>query len=91
MSHCGRARQLILEACQASDADVHFLVGGTQTNATVIAAALRPYQGVITADSGHINVHETGAVEASGHKVLAQPSIEGKLTAAQIRGLCSVA
>lgn len=83
--HCGRARQLILEACQASDADVHFLVGGTQTNATVIAAALRPYQGVITADSGHINVHETGAVEASGHKVLAQPSIEGKLTAAQIR------
>ena len=64
--------------------DVHFLVGGTQTNTTIIAAALRPYQGVITAATGHINVHETGAIEATGHKVIALPGGDGKLSAAQI-------
>lgn len=82
--HCERARALIKEAAQAPDADVHFLVGGTQCNATVIASALRPWQGVISANTGHINVHETGAIEASGHKVLALPSKEGKITAQQI-------
>ena len=65
--------------------DVHFLVGGTQTNATVIAAACAPHQGVIAAASGHINVHETGAIEATGHKVLAVPSADGKLTALDVR------
>lgn len=82
--HCARARVLIKEACQAPDADVHFLVGGTQTNATVIAATLRPHQGVIAAHTGHINVHETGAIERSGHKVLALPSERGLLSAAQV-------
>lgn len=82
--YCERARQLIRQACEAADADVHFLVGGTQTNATVIAATLRPYQGVISADTGHINVHETGAIEACGHKVLALPTKDGKLTASQV-------
>ena len=60
--HCERARQMILEKCRNKDAYVQFLVGGTQANTTVIAAALRPWQGVISADTGHINVHETGAI-----------------------------
>ena len=82
--YCSQARELIKQACKRDDIDVHFLVGGTQTNTTVIAHTLRPYQGVISAVSGHINVHETGAIEATGHKVLAVPSPDGKLTAAQI-------
>ncbi len=82
--YCAQARELIKQACEREDIDVHFLVGGTQTNTTVIAHTLRPYQGVISAVSGHINVHETGAIEATGHKVLAVPSADGKLTAAQI-------
>lgn len=86
--HCEHAKELIRNACRNSDADIHFLVGGTQTNKTVIAAALRPYQGVIAAESGHINVHETGAIEACGHKVLALPSDDGKITAEQVDKLC---
>ncbi len=82
--HCERAADLIRKACGAPSADVHFLVGGTQTNVTVIASLLRPYQGVLCAESGHINVHETGAVEHSGHKVIALPSEDGTITAAQI-------
>ena len=82
--HCEHARELIREKCGKSDADVNFLVGGTQTNVTVIASILKPYQGVVCADSGHINVHETGAVEAAGHKVLALSSTDGKISAAQI-------
>ena len=85
--YCAQARELIKQACEREDIDVHFLVGGTQTNTTVIAHTLRPYQGVISAVSGHINVHETGAIEATGHKVLAVPSPNGKLTAAQIEGV----
>lgn len=81
---CERAAARIKELCENNDLSIHFLVGGTQTNLTVIAASLRPYQGVISADSGHINVHETGAIEATGHKVLAIPSPDGKLTAQQI-------
>ncbi len=81
---CRHAADLIRCRCQAPDAAVHFLVGGTQTNMTVIAAALRPHQCVIAANTGHINVHETGAIEATGHKVLALPSDDGKLTAAQV-------
>jgi threonine aldolase len=82
--YCEEARKLIRKACDDSEIDVHFLVGGTQTNATVIAHTLRPYQGVISAKSGHINVHETGAIEATGHKVLAIDSADGKLSAEQI-------
>lgn len=82
--YCQEARQLIRQAIGRDDADVHFLVGGTQTNMTVISSALRPYQGVIAADTGHINVHETGAIEHSGHKVLALPAHEGKISTAQI-------
>lgn len=85
--HCKRAAELIREACSAADADVHFLVGGTQTNVTVIDAALRAHQGVICASSGHINVHETGAVEASGHKCITIPSDDGKVYEPQVREL----
>lgn len=82
--YCEEARTLIRKACGREDIDVHLLVGGTQTNTTVISHTLRPYQGVLTAVSGHINVHETGAIEATGHKVLAIASEDGKLTASQI-------
>lgn len=84
-AYCGAAREKIRQACKAPDADVHFLVGGTQTNLTVIDAALRPHQGALCARTGHINVHETGAVEACGHKVIALPSEDGKITAEQIK------
>lgn len=83
-SYCDKARELIKEQCGDGAMDVQFLVGGTQTNLTVISAALRPHQGVLAADTGHVNVHETGAIEACGHKVLALPSKDGKLTPAQI-------
>ena len=81
---CKEARETIKTACCAPDADVHFLVGGTQTNSTVISAILRSYQGVICASSAHINVHETGAIEHGGHKVLTLPSLDGKISATQI-------
>lgn len=83
--YCESAREKILEACGSPSADVHFLVGGTQANFTVISSVLRPFQGVIAAESGHINVHETGAVEGTGHKVLTLPSEDGKITADQVR------
>lgn len=82
--YCERARKLIRKKCNAPKAAVHFLVGGTQANATVIKSVLRSYQGVIAADTGHIAVHETGAIEAGGHKVLALPGIDGKISAVQI-------
>lgn len=81
---CASAREKIKAACQAPDADVHFLVGGTQTNTTVIASILRPWQGVLSAVSGHINCHETGAIESTGHKVITLPTDDGKITAQQI-------
>lgn len=83
--HCEHASALIKEAIACPNADVHFLVGGTQTNQLVIATALRPHQAVICAYTGHINVHETGAIEATGHKVLGQPTADGKLTVSQIQ------
>lgn len=85
--HCDRARELIKKECGRDDIDVHFIVGGTQTNAIVLAAILKPYQGAVCAESGHIAVHETGAVEATGHKVLTLPSEDGKITAQQIADL----
>lgn len=78
------ARKKIRSACEAPDAEVFFLVGGTQTNATVIDAFLRSYQGVIAAETGHISTHEAGAIELGGHKVLTLPEKNGKLTAAAI-------
>ena len=85
--HCQRAAQYIRRECGREDAAVHFLVGGTQTNLTVLAAALRPHQAAVCAESGHIHVHETGAVEATGHKCLTLPSPDGKITAAQVEEL----
>ena len=82
--YCGNARELIKKLCNASDADVHFLVGGTQTNMTVISSVLRPYEGVLCATNGHINVHETGAIEHSGHKVIAIEGHEGKVRAEDV-------
>ena len=85
--YCHEAAALIKGLCKREDADVHFLVGGTQANLTVIASALRPYQGAVGASTAHINVHETGAIEATGHKVLALPSEDGKISAAQVEEL----
>lgn len=81
---CKEAADMIRQLCENDQLAVHFLVGGTQTNLTVIAASLRPHQAVIAADSGHISVHETGAIEATGHKVIELPVEDGKLKAEQI-------
>lgn len=78
--HCENAKGLIRKAIQCESADIHFLPGGTITNLTFISYALKPYQAVISADVGHINIHETGAVEASGHKILDIATPDGKLT-----------
>ena len=78
------ARTKIRTACQCPDADIFFLVGGTQANATVIDGMLATYEGVIAVQTAHINVHESGAVEASGHKVITLPSHNGKMTAADL-------
>ena len=82
---CAKARRIICRACGNDKMDVHFLVGGTQANTTVIASILRPHQAVVSASSGHINVHETGAVEATGHKVITIPAENGKINAKQVR------
>ena len=79
------ARRLIREACQAPEAQIWFLAGGTQTNATIIDCVLQPYEGVLCPDTAHINVHESGAVEFTGHKVIALPSHEGKLDVGELR------
>ena len=73
------AREKIRAACHCPQADIHFLIGGTQTNATVIDALLDSYQGVLSSDEGHINVHESGAIEFGGHKVLTLPNDNGKI------------
>ena len=86
--YCASAREKIRAACARPEAEVHFLVGGTQANTTVIASLLRPHQGVISAESGHIACHETGAIEATGHKVLPLPTADGTLTAAQVDACC---
>lgn len=83
--YCEAARAAVRKAVGREDVDVHFLVGGTQANATVISSILRPYQGVLCATTGHINVHETGAIEHGGHKVLALEAADGLLSAALIR------
>ncbi|MDT3388285.1 MAG: aminotransferase class V-fold PLP-dependent enzyme [Bacteroidota bacterium] len=78
------AKEKIRKACEDDEAQVYFLVGGTQTNATVIDGLLESYQAVISAETGHINVHEAGAVEHSGHRVIALPSHNGKLDAKEL-------
>ena len=83
--YCEKARGLIRNFCDAPEADVHFMVGGTQANLTAISAFLRPWQGVLSAATGHINVHETGAIEATGHKVLALESPDGKVSAKALK------
>lgn len=82
---CENAAAMIRSVCDDDSLAVHFLVGGTQTNLTVISAALRPHQAAIGAQTAHINVHETGAIEATGHKVIGLPTKDGKISAAQIR------
>lgn len=89
-SRCAAAAESIRDMFHAPEADVHFIPGGTLANLTVIAAMLRPHQGAISADTGHINVHETGAVEATGHKVLAVPHACGKVAAADVARLVDV-
>lgn len=84
---CQEAAALIRKLCQAPDADVHFLTGGTQTNLLAAEALLRPYEAVISAGTGHVNVHETGAIEATGHKVCTVPTSDGRLTPALIEPL----
>ena len=83
--YCEAARNAIRKACKCEDAAVHFLVGGTQTNMTVISSILRPHQAVLSVKEGHINVHETGAIESTGHKVMAIEGKNGKITGNQIR------
>ena len=84
-----RAKELVKQACSAPDARVYFLVGGTQTNSTVIDGVLERHEGVLAAESGHINVHESGAIEATGHKVLTLPSYDGKVKADDVRSFIS--
>ena len=84
-----RAKKKIRKLCGQEGADVHFLVGGTQTNRIVIDSVLKKYEGVIAATTGHINGHEAGAIEASGHKVLTLPSYDGKLRASDVEKLLS--
>ena len=81
---CASAAERIRAACDDPAADVFFLMGGTQTNAVVISSLLAGYEGVIAADTGHIAVHEAGAIEATGHKVIALPECDGKLRAADV-------
>ena len=82
---CETARKDIAKYLDCQHAEIHFVVGGTQANVLMIEAALtRKYHGVICANSGHINVHESGSIENTGHKLLALPAVDGKLSAEQI-------
>lgn len=83
--YCESAKEKIRAACQCPEAEIFFLVGGTQTNRIVIDSMIQSYEGVIAAQTGHISLHEAGAIEASGHKVLELPQHEGKLNAAEVR------
>ena len=81
-AYCQSAREKIRNACQCPEAEVFFLTGGTQTNAVVISSVLQKYEGVVAAQTGHVSVHEAGAIENTGHKVLEIPQSEGKIDAA---------
>ena len=82
--YCARAKEKIKAACGAPDAGVFFVAGGTQTNRTVIGSVLRDFEGVIAAETGHIALHEAGAIEATGHKVITLPQQNGKINAADL-------
>ena len=84
------AKKKIKQACNCPEADIYFLPGGTQTNATVIDAILASYEGVIAAETAHINVHESGAIEAYGHKILTLPSHDGKILAEELESFLKV-
>ena len=87
--YCLRAKEKIRECCQCSDADIYFLVGGTQTNAVVIDALLSGTEGVVAAETGHVAVHEAGAIEYTGHKVLTLPERDGKIRAEDLEAFLS--
>lgn len=84
-SYCKSAEEKILKVCGLDNGEVHFMTGGTQTNSTVISALLKNYEGVIAADSGHINTHEAGAIENSGHKVMTIKNKEGKIVPGDLK------
>ena len=81
---CGSAKEKIRKACKCEQAQIQFLVGGTQANSIVIASCLERYEGVVAAQTGHVSVHEAGAVEYTGHKVLELPGHDGKLEAGEL-------
>lgn len=83
--YCDQAKEKIKEACGCPNGEVYFLVGGTQTNSVVIASMLNRYEGVLSAVTGHVNSHEAGAIEFTGHKVLPLPQKEGKISAADLK------
>ena len=85
--YCQKAKDVIYKRIENNNADIHFLVGGTQTNMTFISFVLKDYEAVIASDEGHINVHETGSIEATGHKVLTKPHVNGKVTKEMIQAL----
>lgn len=86
-SYCDSAKKRIKEACHCPEGDVYFLAGGTQTNAIVIDTMLQKYEGVVAAATGHVNVHEAGAIEYTGHKVMTVPSHEGKMQADELKAM----
>lgn len=86
--YCQKATELIRQLGACPQAEVHFIVGGTQANKTALGAFLRPWEAVITADTGHIQVHETSAIEHNGHRLYLLPAPDGKLRAAQVEALC---
>ena len=88
--YCQAAADRIRRLCACDEAEVHFIVGGTQANKTAIGAFLRPREAVITADTGHIHAHEAGAIEHNGHRLYLLPTPDGKLRPEQIRDLCRV-
>ncbi len=87
-AYCQRAEARVRDLCQCPQAQVYFVVGGTQVNKTAIGAFLRPWEAVIAADTGHIQVHESGAIEHNGHRIFTLPAADGKLTPEQIHDLC---
>ena len=86
--YCQKASDMIRQLCACPQAEVHFIVGGTQANKTALGAFLRPWEAVITADTGHIQVHETGAIEHNGHRLYPLPAPDGKLRPEQVEKLC---
>ncbi len=88
--YSAQAREKIRQVCQRDEAEVYFLVGGTQTNQVVISTMLKPYEGVVAAETGHVSLHEAGAIEYTGHKVLTLPGHNGKMEAAELKAMLDV-